>query len=60
MTITREGDALFSQRGERPKEQLFPESPGVFFRKGVEGRRIFRDGLLIDRRNNQDIVWKKK
>ena len=60
MTITREGDALYSQRGDRPKERLFAESPGVFFRKGVEGRRLFRDGVLVDRRNNQDILWKKK
>lgn len=58
--VWREGGALWSQRGERPKEQLFPESDGVFFRKGVEGRMLFRDGSLIDRRNNQDIVWKKK
>jgi Raf kinase inhibitor-like YbhB/YbcL family protein len=32
----------------------------VFFRKDVEGRRLFRDGVLVDRRTNQDIVWKRK
>lgn len=64
-TITREGDALYNQRGERPKELLIPETNDLFFRKGVEGRLLFHFGAdgkvdqLIDRRNNQDIVWKK-
>lgn len=65
MTVTRRGDALFAQRSGRKEEQLFPEAPGVFFRKGAEGRRIFhttKDGTvdrLIDRRNNEDLIWKK-
>ena len=65
MTITLEGGQLFSQREGRPKELLLAEAAGVFFRKGIEGRRLFRyasDGsveALIDRRNNQDIIWKK-
>ena len=39
--------------------------PRIFFRKGVEGRILFqraRDGkidTLIDRRNNEDVIWKK-
>jgi hypothetical protein len=65
MTITKEGGQLFSQREKRPKEILLAEAPGVFFRKGIEGRRLFRYAkngsveALIDRRNSQDIIWKK-
>ncbi len=65
MTVTKEGDHLFAQRTGRGKEELFPEAADIFFRKGVEGRRLFRyadDGsveALIDRRNNEDVVWKK-
>jgi hypothetical protein len=65
MEVTREGDRLFAQRSGRKREELFPEVPGLFFRKDVEGRRLFRrDGsskidALIDRRNNEDVVWKK-
>jgi hypothetical protein len=46
-------------------EQLFPETCDLFFRKGVEGRILFRRGdhgrvdALIDRRNNEDVVWRK-
>jgi hypothetical protein len=60
-----EGESLFVERKEK-REQLFPESADIFFRKGVEGRILFRLGsdgkidALIDRRNNEDIVWKKK
>ena len=42
-----------------------PESCDIFFRKGVEGRILFRTGpdgktdALIDRRNNEDVVWRK-
>jgi hypothetical protein len=65
MTVTKEGDNLFAERTGRPREQLFPETDELFFRKGVEGRRLFHiasDGkvdTLIDRRNNEDVVWKK-
>jgi hypothetical protein len=65
MTVSAEGDHLFSQRGTRAKEELIPEASDIFFRKGVEGRRLFHYGAdgkvdaLIDRRNNQDVVWKK-
>ena len=59
--VTRNG-----KKEEQKKEQLFPESNDLFFRKGVEGRILFRhdangkiDGL-IDRRNNEDVVWTKK
>jgi hypothetical protein len=65
MTITAEGAQLFAQRGDRPKDLLLPEATNIFFRKGAEGRRLFHYGdngkvdALIDRRNNEDIVWKK-
>ena len=63
MTVT--DSKLFTQRGDRPKEELHAEAPDIFFRAGVEGRILFRYGqhgrveALIDRRNNEDIVWKK-
>ena len=62
--VFAEGGKLFAERNGK-REELFPESPDIFFRKGVEGRILFRsdpDGkvsALIDRRNNEDIVWKK-
>jgi hypothetical protein len=64
-TVTVTGGELYSQRSQRPKEQLFPETNDLFFRKGVEGRILFRRGdngkveALVDRRNNEDVVWKK-
>ncbi len=59
MVVSVEGDKLYAQREGRPREELIPEAPEIFFRKGVEGRRLFRDGTLIDRRNNEDVVWKR-
>jgi hypothetical protein len=65
LTISTDGKQLFRQRGDRPKELLIPEATDIFFRKGIEGRILFRcDGsgkvdTLIDRRNNEDVVWKK-
>ena len=63
--VTVEGDNLFIERTGAKKIQLFPESGDIFFRKGVEGRILFRFGdegkveALIDRRNNEDVVWKR-
>jgi len=65
LTISREGDKLYSQRGSAPKSILEPESPDLFFRPGIEGRRLFRRNdsgkvdAMIDRRNNEDLIWKK-
>src|SRR5438067_448276 len=70
-SVTAEGGNLFVERkGKREqlnkKEQLFPETSDLFFRKGVEGRILFRYDArgkvdaLIDRRNNEDVVWTKK
>jgi len=63
-TVTAEGDKLFVE-AKGKKEQLFPETSEIFFRKGVEGRILFRYDArgkvdaLIDRRNNEDVVWRK-
>jgi hypothetical protein len=64
-SVSREGNKLYSKRGERPQELLVPETCDLFFRPGVEGRFLFRRNdsgqvdALIDRRNNEDVVWKK-
>ena len=64
-TVLSEGDNLFVERNGK-KDQLLPETCDLFFRKGIEGRILFRydkDGkvdALIDRRNNEDVVWRKK
>ena len=65
ITVSREGAELYAKRGDAPKTVLQPESPDLFFRPGIEGRRLFhRDergkvDALIDRRNNEDLLWKK-
>jgi hypothetical protein len=65
ITVSREGDQLYAKRTERPRDALIPEAPDLFFRPGVEGRRLFRRGpdgkidALLDRRNNQDVIWRK-
>ena len=64
-TVSTEQGKLYSQRSERPKDELLPEAADIFFRKSVEGRILFghdnggKVNALIDRRNNEDIVWKK-
>lgn len=64
-TISVRDGKLYAQRGDRPNDELVPESSDIFFRKGVEGRRLFRRAAngkvdaMIDRRNNEDVVWKK-
>ncbi len=63
-TVTAYDGNLFVERNGK-KEDLIPESSDLFFRKGVEGRILFRHNnagkvdALIDRRNNEDVVWKK-
>ena len=39
--IIAEGDSLFVERSGK-KDQLFPEASELFFRKGIEGRILFR------------------
>lgn len=64
-TVTREGDKLVVSRNGK-REELSPEACDIFFRKGVEGRILFRTNdtgkvdALIDRRNNEDVIWRKK
>jgi hypothetical protein len=63
-SVIAEGDKLFVERNGK-KEQLLPETSEIFFRKGVEGRILFRCSAtgkvdaLIDRRNNEDVIWRK-
>jgi len=63
--VTSNQQDLAVQRSGRAVETLLPEAPDIFFRKGVEGRILFRRDAagkvdaLIDRRNNEDIVWKR-
>jgi hypothetical protein len=65
MTISAEDGHLYATRNGRPREELIPEASDIFFRKGVEGRMLFGHGddgtvnSLIDRRNNEDVVWTK-
>jgi hypothetical protein len=65
MTVSAEGDHLYSQRAGRDRGELIPEASDIFFQKGVEGRTLFGAGAdgkvisLIDRRNNEDVVWNK-
>ena len=63
-TVSIEGDHLVVERNGK-RETLQPEASQIFFRKGVEGRILFRADdnakidALIDRRNNEDVVWRK-
>jgi hypothetical protein len=65
LTVSVEDGQLIRQRAGRTREQLIPEAPDLYFRKGIEGRLLFqRDErreviALIDRRNNEDVVWKR-
>ena len=64
-TVLSEGGSLFVERNGK-RDQLLPETSDLFFRKEIEGRILFRydkDGkvdALIDRRNNEDVIWRKK
>jgi hypothetical protein len=61
--LVKDEKLLVKRKGKA--EQLFPETCDLFFRKGVEGRILFRRDdhgrvdALIDRRNNEDVVWRK-
>jgi Domain of unknown function (DUF4440) len=62
--VFSEGEDLYVERNGK-REQLLPEGCEIFFRKGIEGRILFRYAnngqvdALIDRRNNEDVVWRK-
>lgn len=63
--VSSQAESLFMQSSGKEKEALFNEAGDLFFRKGVEGRILFhrtaqgKVDALIDRRNNEDIVWRK-
>jgi hypothetical protein len=65
LTISAEDGHLYEQRNGKAREELIPEASDIFFRKGVEGRTLFGHdnsgnvATLIDRRNNEDILWTK-
>jgi hypothetical protein len=65
LSVTTNGKQLYRQKAQGPVVELIPEAADIFFRKGVEGRILFRRAqngkidALIDRRNNEDIVWTK-
>ena len=64
-TVSHVGNDLFLQRSGGAKTKLLPESGDLFFRSGVEGRILFHRNnsghvdALYDRRNNEDVVWKR-
>ena len=65
-TVTREGDRLFGQRSGRAKEELLPLCTDMFYRRGVwRGEKVFERGAqgrvvrMLDRRENNDLVWEK-
>ncbi|HEX5354325.1 MAG TPA: nuclear transport factor 2 family protein [Rhodanobacteraceae bacterium] len=65
LTISREGSNLYAQEIGKKKLLLIPEAADIFFSKGMEGRELFKYDdhgkvvAYIQRRNNEDIVWKK-
>lgn len=65
-TVSREGDKLFGQRSGRAKEELLPLCNDVFYRKGAwREEKVFereahgRVVKLLDRRENNDLIWKR-
>ena len=62
--VFSEGENLYVERNGK-REQLLPEGSEIFFRKGVEGRILFRYAgngkvdAIIDRRNNEDVIWRR-
>jgi hypothetical protein len=64
--VARDGNRLYGQRKDRPKEELFPLGCDRFFRRGANrGEKLFvRDAQgrvtqMIDRRDNNDLVWRR-
>ena len=65
-TITVEDNKLMGQRTGRAKEELLAADENTFFPKGtIRGEKIFvRDASgrvihMLDRRENNDLVWKR-
>jgi hypothetical protein len=65
LVISVQAGSVFLKKSGKPMELLIPEATDIFFPQGVEGREVFRrdDGgrvdAILDRRNNEDIVWRK-
>jgi Domain of unknown function (DUF3471) len=65
IVITAHDGKLFAQRGSTPPTEMLAEAPDLFFRPGIEGRRLFRRNAqgkvdaIVDRRNNEDILWRR-
>ena len=64
--ITLEGKKVIGQRSGRAKEELVAADDNTFFRKGtIRGEKVFtRDEsgrviAMLDRRENNDLLWKK-
>lgn len=64
--ITLEGDKLMGQRTGRAKEELLSADENTFYAKGTtRGEKVFvRDATgrvtqMLDRRENNDLVWRK-
>jgi Domain of unknown function (DUF4440)/Domain of unknown function (DUF3471) len=66
LIVSMKDDNVFLQKTGKPEELLIPEATDIFFRKGVEGREVFhrdpsgRVDAILDRRNNEDIIWLKR
>jgi len=64
-TITLEENKLMGQRSGRAKEELLAADEHTFFPKGsVRGEKVFVQDAsgrpqMLDRRENNDLVWKK-
>jgi hypothetical protein len=65
-TITLEDGKLMGQRTGRAQEELLPADENTFFPKGtVRGEKVFvrdasgRPTQMLDRRENNDLAWKK-
>jgi hypothetical protein len=65
-TITLEDGKLMGQRTGRAKEELLPADENIFYPKGtIRGEKVFvRDASgrvtqMLDRRENNDLVWKR-
>lgn len=65
MTVAVRDGKLFAARGSQKETEMLAEAPDLFFRPGIEGRRLFRRNAagrvdaMIDRRNNEDMLWKR-
>ena len=65
-TVTLEGNKMMGMRSGRSKEELVPADAHTFFVSGtVRGEKVFvsdeagKTILMLDRRENNDLVWKK-